>query len=202
MSDEPLPRPIKPEDLVQSETDPEHGLWQFFADRATVAKPPEEDAKHGRAWMVEELRAKSWEDLHKLWWICVKERNRISTAMYDRGKNKLGFGDAEANERDAQVKITMRGIKHVLTERQYVWEDALKLADSDPEIDLSGEGPAFTPKQFLEDGEEYADGGQVGEAEGIVAGEAAEGQTPVKSEVTIATLPSSEPKAQSEAPRI
>jgi large subunit ribosomal protein L47 len=103
MSDEPLPRPIKPEDLVRSETDPEHGLWQFFADRATVAKPPEEDAKHGRAWMVEELRAKSWEDLHKLWWVCVKERNRISTAMYERGKNKLGFGDAEANERDAQV---------------------------------------------------------------------------------------------------
>jgi len=103
MSDEPLPRPIKPEDLAQSETDPEHGLWQFFADRAAVAKPPEEDAKHGRAWMVEELRAKSWEDLHKLWWVGVKERNRISTAMYDRGKTKLGFGDAEANERDAQV---------------------------------------------------------------------------------------------------
>jgi len=96
----------------------------------------------------------------------------------------------------------MRAIKHVLTERQYVWEDALKLAESDPEIDLSGEGPAFTPKQFLEDGEGYGEGEQVGEAEGVVAGEAAEGQAPVKSEVTIATPPPSEPTAQSKAPRI
>ena len=44
----------------------------------------------------------------------------------------------------------MRGIKHVLTERFYAWEDAIKLAESDPEIDLSGKGPAFTPSQYLE----------------------------------------------------
>lgn len=45
----------------------------------------------------------------------------------------------------------MRRIKHVLTERFYVWEDAVKLAEEDPEIDLSGNGPAFQPTAYLED---------------------------------------------------
>jgi hypothetical protein len=44
-----------------------------------------------------------------------------------------------------QVKITMRSIKHTLTERFYNWEDAVKLAKEDPEINLSGKGPAYTP---------------------------------------------------------
>ncbi|KAH8889771.1 hypothetical protein GQ53DRAFT_747992 [Thozetella sp. PMI_491] len=44
----------------------------------------------------------------------------------------------------------MRGIKHVLTERFYTWEDAVKLAEDDPEVDLSGEGTPFTPSEYLE----------------------------------------------------
>jgi len=105
VSDEPLPRPVKPENLPTLETDPNHGLWEFFADRLTVASPPEEDAKHGRGWTVEELRAKSWDDLHRLWWVCVKERNRIATARWERKRSQLGFGDAEADSRDAEVSV-------------------------------------------------------------------------------------------------
>jgi large subunit ribosomal protein L47 len=48
----------------------------------------------------------------------------------------------------------MQGIKHVLTERQYAWEDAVKLAETDPEIDLSSQGPVFTPKEYLEEAED------------------------------------------------
>jgi len=41
----------------------------------------------------------------------------------------------------------MRGIKHVLTERWYTWEDARKAAETDQEIDLHAEGEkrAYTP---------------------------------------------------------
>ncbi len=45
----------------------------------------------------------------------------------------------------------MGAIKHVLTERYYVWEDAVDAAQDDPEIDLSGAGPVFTPLEYLED---------------------------------------------------
>lgn len=48
----------------------------------------------------------------------------------------------------------MRSIKHVLTERQYAWEDAVDLAHQDPEIDMSGQGPLFTPSSYLDAPEE------------------------------------------------
>lgn len=43
----------------------------------------------------------------------------------------------------------MKAIKHVLTERYYLWEDAYELAQEDKDIDLSGEGDAYSP---MEDG--------------------------------------------------
>lgn len=58
----------------------------------------------GRAWSIQELREKSWDDLHKLWWVCVKERNRIATSNLERQRLKAGYGDHEANERDHTVR--------------------------------------------------------------------------------------------------
>lgn len=51
----------------------------------------------------------------------------------------------------------MKAIKHCLTERYYAWEGARKLAETDPEVDFSGEGPAYTPEEYLmaeEEGQE------------------------------------------------
>ena len=79
-----------------------HGLWDFFYDKKML-QTPTEDADHGRAWVAEELRKKSWEDLHKLWWVCVKERNRIATASRARDKEKIGYGQHEAAGRDDEV---------------------------------------------------------------------------------------------------
>jgi large subunit ribosomal protein L47 len=103
VSDEPLPIPVPASEIPKPETDPDHGLWGFFQNRDLVTNTPAEDARHGRSWTVNELRGKSWDDLHALWWVCVKERNRISTARWERQKSMLGFGDAEANERDKTV---------------------------------------------------------------------------------------------------
>lgn len=160
VSNDPIPRPAlsgssrdapeKAAEVAAPEIDPNHGLWQFFVD-GKVAPTPTEDAAIGRSWTVEELRRKSWEDLHKLWWVCVKERNRIATARVARKSFELGFGDMEADERDLVVRRTMRGIKHTLTERFYAWEDAFELAKTDPEVDLSGAGPAFQPSAYLEE---------------------------------------------------
>jgi large subunit ribosomal protein L47 len=49
------------------------------------------------------------------------------------------------------VRRTQRAIKQVLSERYYSWRDAEVLAKDDPEIDLSGEGPAYNPSNFVEE---------------------------------------------------
>jgi large subunit ribosomal protein L47 len=64
-----------------------------------------------------------------------------------------------------QVKKTQKSIKQVLTERYYSWQDAQDVAKSDAEVDLSGEGPAYTPSDyFVEDEEVAADAGKAPEA--------------------------------------
>lgn len=55
--------------------------------------------------MVEELRHKSWEDLHSLWWVCCRERNILATQEYERKRLKAGYGDAENMERDRAVRL-------------------------------------------------------------------------------------------------
>ncbi|KAM0279099.1 hypothetical protein ACHAQH_004785 [Verticillium albo-atrum] len=138
-----LPKPVDFKPKI--ETDPDHGLWGFFSAEGKLMNQPKDDEAHGRAWTVRELREKGWEDLHALWWSCCRERNRIATANAERARARMGFGEHEANERDQVVQQTMQGIKHVLTERYYLWEDARDLAKTDPEVDLSGRGEAYQP---------------------------------------------------------
>ncbi|KAK6502124.1 54S ribosomal protein L4 mitochondrial [Arthrobotrys conoides] len=142
---QPVTDPSKHTDVV---TSPEHGLWGFFNKERVSIPTPEEDHKHGRAWAVEELRHKSWDDLHKLWWACVKERNILATQQLERERMKPGYGESEAYTRDRLVRDTQRAIKHALTERYYAWQEALKVAESDSDIDLSGKGPAFNPQNL------------------------------------------------------
>jgi large subunit ribosomal protein L47 len=45
----------------------------------------------------------------------------------------------------------MKAIRHALTERYYAWEDARKIAETDPEIDLAAEGNPYTPRDYMEE---------------------------------------------------
>ncbi|MCJ1370600.1 54S ribosomal protein L4 mitochondrial [Loxospora ochrophaea] len=182
MSYEPLPQPVlDPERRSKVKVDENHGLYEFFDQDKQPLSKPEDDSKHGRSWSVEELRQKSWEDLHALWWVCVKERNRIATANNERERLKAGHGRFEADERDRAVRRTQRAIKHALTERYYAWEDARQVARKDREVNLNpkpGE-PAYTPEVFDEEffEEEQADKQKVsvGQGRGEQAKEAVAG---------------------------
>ena len=146
---EELPEPVMDPDLkTELTTSEDHPLWAFFNPQKTVLSTPVEDHKHGRAWTVDELRRKSWEDLHKLWWVCVRERNLMATQELERRRIKPGYGDKEAYSKEIAVKTTQRGIKHALTERYYAWQEALKVAEKDPEVNLNGRGAVYSPKVF------------------------------------------------------
>lgn len=78
----------------------------------------------GRAWKPEELRQKSFQDLHGLWFCLLKERNLLSTQEAEaRRLGQLWFG----KHRELKCKSTMARIKTVLTERQAVHDKALSL---------------------------------------------------------------------------
>lgn len=89
--------------------------------------------------------------------MCVKERNRLATQRKERERLEPGYGEYEAEEREKEVKQTQRAIKHVLTERYYAWTEAREIGAKDPEVDLSGEGIAYTPMEYLEDALETED---------------------------------------------
>lgn len=103
VSKEQLPTPADYTPTI--EENPDHGLWGFFPAPGKLMRTPEEDAQHGRAWTVQELRKKDWEDLHRLWWVCLRERNLIATADIERMRADFGFGHSESRARDAQVSV-------------------------------------------------------------------------------------------------
>ncbi|KAI5285448.1 39S ribosomal protein L47, mitochondrial [Ascosphaera aggregata] len=119
-----LPVPIKPDEHKQQvEATPNHGLWGFFVPERERVPSVDYEADCGRSWTIQELRNKSFDELHCLWWVCAKERNRIATSDIERKRLALGYGVVEATQRRRIVLRTQKAIKSVLLERWYAWED-------------------------------------------------------------------------------
>lgn len=80
----------------------------------------------GRPWTIQELRRKSFEDLHTIWYVCVKERNileresRIYQTFLRESNNSNIF-----ERQSSRVRETMWKIRHVLAERQTAWENSI-----------------------------------------------------------------------------
>ncbi|KAL5119447.1 54S ribosomal protein L4 mitochondrial [Pleosporales sp. CAS-2024a] len=141
LSPRDIPKPVPITEHVSGT--PDHGLWDFFKDQQLLQTPIDE-SQHGRAWTVGELRSRDWDTLHQLWWVCVKERNRLATEMLERKRLKAGYGDQESQHRDRTVQETMKAIMDTLSERHLAYTEAVELAKHDPNIDLSRtDGPQF-----------------------------------------------------------
>jgi large subunit ribosomal protein L47 len=104
----------------------------------------------GRAWTVGELRNRDFSTLHQLWWVCVKERNRLATEKIERRRLEAGYGDKETEKRDQTIQETMKAILDTLAERHEAYQEAYELAKNDPDIDLARtDGPQFTEPVYV-----------------------------------------------------
>jgi len=108
----------------------DHGLWGFFNKDKKAMMPPEEESSHGRSWTYTELSNKSFEDLQKLYWVCVKEQNCTMTREKERNRVRAGYGELEYQERLEAIRKTMYTIRDVLADRQLSWNQAQALLNT------------------------------------------------------------------------
>ncbi|KAK2663820.1 hypothetical protein Ddye_002394 [Dipteronia dyeriana] len=111
-------------------------LEEFFEKERT---PDDQKPVYGRSWKACELRLKSWDDLQKLWFVLLKEKNMLMTQRQMLHAQNLRFPNPERIPKwkrnvkninkdviilcsptwflHLEVRKSMCRIKHVLTER-------------------------------------------------------------------------------------
>ncbi|KAI8637551.1 mitochondrial 39-S ribosomal protein L47 (MRP-L47)-domain-containing protein [Parasitella parasitica] len=97
------------------------GIYQFFENNQVLPK----QNWTGRAWKAQELRQKSFEDLHKLWYVLLKERNVLATQREEASRLKLPTQLWTNQGRLKKCQKSMARIKFVLYERQREYEQQL-----------------------------------------------------------------------------
>lgn len=84
---------------------------EFFDDKKHWG---ENEVKHGRQWEKDELRIKSNQDLHKLWFVLLKERNMLKTMEHECNDKMELF---PSPERLDKVEMSMENLECVVRER-------------------------------------------------------------------------------------
>ena len=91
------------------------GFDEFFDQK----EKPGDEVVTGRAWTAADLRRKSFDDIHKLWFVLYKERNLL---LSERERTRRNNRPVLAKEEDryTKVKRSMGAIKFVLKERSKI----------------------------------------------------------------------------------
>lgn len=89
----------------------------FFENESALGPDPEDSSEptvYGRAWTCDELRIKSFEDLHQLWYVLLRECNLLCTQRAEATRlQQRWFGKSRLHK----CRLSMAHIKTVLTER-------------------------------------------------------------------------------------
>lgn len=78
----------------------------------------ENEVKHGRSWQLPELRIKSNQDLHKLWFILLKELNMLKTMEHEYKREWRWWASPE---RIDKVQESMKNLETVVRERNQAY---------------------------------------------------------------------------------
>ena len=99
---------------------PNHGLYGFFrkyekdgvVEYESFPVMGEGQLKTGRSWRAEELRRKSFRDLHTLWYILLRERNLCATQLEEGRRmgispSELGTGEVVKNKLKVRLLLKL-----------------------------------------------------------------------------------------------
>ncbi|KAF9344447.1 54S ribosomal protein L4 mitochondrial [Mortierella sp. AD094] len=100
------------------------GVEEFFENGKSI---PTEKSWTGRAWRASELRLKSFDDLHKLWYVLLKERNVLAAQKEEARRFHISKQYFSNKGRQVKCQKSMARIKFVLNERRLAWVEATKL---------------------------------------------------------------------------
>ncbi|KAJ8732911.1 hypothetical protein PYW07_015510 [Mythimna separata] len=96
-------------------TTPANDLMEFFDKKKNWG---ETNIRVGRPWKLDELRLKSNTDLHKLWYVLLKERNMLYTMEHECNDKMRLFPNPE---RIDKVQESMNNIETVIRERNVAY---------------------------------------------------------------------------------
>ncbi|XP_076162966.1 mitochondrial ribosomal protein L47 [Ptiloglossa arizonensis] len=96
-------------------TSKQNDLMEFFDNKKNWGK---NEVKVGRSWLKNELRLKSNEDLHKLWFVLLKERNMLLT-MENAYNDQIEYFPNP--ERIDKVLDSMENLESVVRERNQAY---------------------------------------------------------------------------------
>ncbi|XP_072264248.1 large ribosomal subunit protein uL29m [Pyxicephalus adspersus] len=105
------------------------GLEEFFDDPQNWG---EKTVKSGELWTINQLRGKSSEDLHKLWYVLLKEKNMLLTLEQESKRQRVAM---PSPYRLYKVTKSMEHLDKVVNER----ETALRLLQTGQEKGRPGE---------------------------------------------------------------
>ncbi|KAL1497159.1 hypothetical protein ABEB36_008164 [Hypothenemus hampei] len=110
-------RPVLISNRAISTSNPQRGLMEFFDDKTNWGA---NEIKCGRSWRKEELRLKSNSDLHKLWFILLKERNMLLTMEEEANERVQVFPSPERLDKVAE---SMENLEEVVRERNRAYHE-------------------------------------------------------------------------------
>eukprot|EP00933_Yihiella_yeosuensis_P015932 TRINITY_DN13762_c0_g1_i2.p1 TRINITY_DN13762_c0_g1~~TRINITY_DN13762_c0_g1_i2.p1 ORF type:complete len:234 (-),score=38.83 TRINITY_DN13762_c0_g1_i2:190-891(-) len=105
---------------------PRRGIEEFWrgGDRDPAIKAGEKmaNARSGDPWPAVLLRLKSFEDMHKLWYVMLKEKNFLLAEQHEARQRRVQW---KHHGRLKKVKLGMKRILTVITRRE-IHQQALK----------------------------------------------------------------------------
>jgi len=112
-----------------------YDLMEFFEQKKNWG---ESQIRSGRSWRLDELRIKSNSDLHKLWFVLLKERNMLLTMEEECKRQNELFPNPERLDK---VEESMANLETVVRERNKAFHQL--------ETGLTGEIPGAEEENFL-----------------------------------------------------